>query len=914
MKKVFLSIIAAVTGAVSWAQVVTTSPAILHENSENVVITYHADQGNEQLKDLQSTAEIFAHIGVVTNNSVDSCDWKYSSEWGDNSDKYKLTYESADTWTLDMGDIRTYFGITDETETVKQIGLVFRTGDMPVDSVGDSIFIDLHPALKISLTSDNVNDFLTETTNEATLTVTASEVCKIELFLNDTIAPPLASAEGEILTHAHKFTETGTFDVIARATCGSDTVSQSLTFRYPKKSEQGDYPGGVPKMGTVKNEDGSVTFCIAAPGKSSVMIIPAWDDYKALDKNAMKYQDYEGNRYFWTTVSGLDETVAYPYFYVVDAKYKIGDPYAKLVLDPLNDVNISSEAYPDMIPHPAGYMKDVALAVYKGDIDEYSWNVTDFQGPEASDLIIYEMLLRDFTGTEGEAKGDGTVRKAIEKIPYLKDLGVNAVELMPIMEFGGNNSWGYNTNFYFAPDKAYGTHDDYREFIDVCHENEIAVILDIAFNQSDSLHPWFQMYPIAENPFYNETAPHDGGVLNDWKQDNQLVQQQWKDVLQYWLKEFKVDGFRFDFVKGLGDNGSYGKGTDVYNQSRVDRMKALHSYITEINPYAYHINGNFADAKEENAMGTDGQINQTSVNDASGQFVEATQSGSNTSRFLATNDSRDWGTTVSYAESHNEERLGYITLTEGFEYINENKKFRMHRLGSLAAQMILTPGAHMIWQFGELGNEQSAMIDGNVSTDPKTVSWDHLNDIDRSELLRSYSELCRLRRENPELFTQEAAANMIMKCAISNWISGGRHIKLSNGDKELICVINPSTSIPKRTYSGISFNVNDNNNYIIVSKSYDTEPSFDASAGTVKLQGNSYVVIMSNNAAGVDEDVIAEYNAARVYGGQGEIVVEGRYNIIKVYSITGREYNSLYVPAGLYIVNVDGRVHKVIVK
>lgn len=105
------------------------------------------------------------------------------------------------------------------------------------------------------------------------------------------------------------------------------------------------------------------------------------------------------------------------------------------------------------------------------------------------------MLFRDFTGTEGEANGNGTVRKAIEKIPYLKGLGINAVELMPIMEFNGNNSWGYNTNFYFAPDKAYGTHEDYKEFIDKCHEEGIAVILDIVFNQSDGLHPWVSDVP-----------------------------------------------------------------------------------------------------------------------------------------------------------------------------------------------------------------------------------------------------------------------------------------------------------------------------------------------------------------------------------------------------------------------------------
>ena len=86
----------------------------------------------------------------------------------------------------------------------------------------------------------------------------------------------------------------------------------------------------------------------------------------------------------------------------------------------------------------------------------------------------------------------------------------------------------------------------------------MAVILDIVFNQTDGLHPWYQMYPIASNTFYNGSAPHAYSVLNDWNQDNPLVQQQFKDALKYWLEAYHVDGFRFDLVKGLGSNQSYG--------------------------------------------------------------------------------------------------------------------------------------------------------------------------------------------------------------------------------------------------------------------------------------------------------------------------------------------------------------------
>ena len=141
----------------------------------------------------------------------------------------------------------------------------------------------------------------------------------------------------------------------------------------------------------------------------------------------------------------------------MDGTISVGDPYANLVLDPDNDKYIPASVFPDLPAFPADKVPNVCLAVYRSDLNDYDWQVKDFKGVDKDNLIIYELLLRDFTGTEGKALGDGTVRGAIEKIPYLKSLGINAVELLPITEFSGNISWGYNPNFYFAPDKAYGT-------------------------------------------------------------------------------------------------------------------------------------------------------------------------------------------------------------------------------------------------------------------------------------------------------------------------------------------------------------------------------------------------------------------------------------------------------------------------
>ena len=914
MKKILLVLVAMIFATASLtAQIVTTSPAILQENSKNVVLTYHADQGNKGLMGLASSTGVYAHIGVITNKSTGSGDWKYGpASWGDNSAKYKLSYVSTNKWALNIGDIRSYFGITDANETVKQIAIVFRTADNAKEgktAAGGDIFVDVHPAgFQMQATTSASSYILTSSTNAVTFDIATTENAKLEILINNTVVS--SNASGSALTYKHTFSSLGDYEVVARATNGSTTLTKTMSFCYPNNSTAQNYPGGVPKMGSVTNADGSVTFCLAAPNKKNVMIVGSWDNYKAMDKNVMKYQDYNGNRYFWTTVTGLDANKAYPYYYAVDATINVGDPYAKLVLDPWSDKWISKDVYPNIPEYPIEHIEGIMLAVHKGNIDKYNWKVKEFKAPESKDLIIYEMLFRDFTGTEGAADGNGTVRKAIEKIDYIKQLGVNAVELMPIMEFNGNNSWGYNTNFYFAPDKAYGTHDDYREFIDKCHAEGIAVILDIVFNQSDGLHPWYQMYPISNNPFYNETAPHAYSVLNDWKQDNALVQQQWKDALQYWLKEFKVDGFRFDLVKGLGNNSSYGGDTEKYNQSRVDRMKQLHAWMKEINPNAYHINENLAGTSEENAMAADGQLNWSNNNNGAGQYAMY-YSDADCSGFYAPNWSRTWGSTVAYAESHDEERLGYKQTAYGNgATVKKQVAARMARLGSVAAHMLMTPGPKMIWQFGETGNEQTTKnTDGGNNTDPKTVNWNYLTDANRKGLYDSYSELCWLRRSNADLFTQSASTSTNLKA--SDWNNGFR-IHLNNGAKELICVTNPFPS--EKTFSNIPFSNSTNSNYKIASQTYNKSASFSASSKTVTIPGHSYVVIVNTKVnTGVDTVIEAE-DTVKVYGGNGQIVIEGEYNNAAVYSVSGQAMGTLEVPAGIYIVNVDGKTTKVAVK
>lgn len=857
MKKFFVIAFAAMLCAfAAGAQIVTTSPELLQESSENVVLTFHADSpmGNNGLKGVTASTAVYAHVGAITNKSNGA--WKFAPEWLDNSAKYKLTYVSANTWNLTIGDMRTYFGMTDAAEHVEKIALVFRdaTGSKEgKTAAGGDILVNVAPEGYQMQLKHNASSLIIKSTTTITFTAVVSEASNITMTVNGTQFGSVSNSDR--LVASHKFSAYGNYDIVATSTAGGKTISQKLTVVYPAPSEAGTYPGGVPKMGAVRNSDGTVTFCLAAPQKTSAVLVPSWDNYEILGKNSMKYQDYQGQRYFFVTVSGLDNTSYYPYYYLVDGTYKVGDPYARLVLDPYSDKWLEN-TWPGMPEYPYDKFDDVMLAVYKGNFDT-DFNFDSFTIPDKENLIIYEMLIRDWNGTEGKANGEGTINMARSRIGYLKNMGVNAVEVMPVMEFNGNNSWGYNTNFYMALDKAYGSPQQFKSFVNECHQQGIAVILDIVLNHSDGLHPWYQMYPISSNPFYNQTAPHDYGVLNDWKQENPLVQQQWKDVLQFWLKVYNVDGFRFDLVKGLGT--SYPSGTEAKNDSRIAVMKRLHANMMEVKADAIHINENLAGNTEENEMAADGQLNWNNQSNNSISFANGNASSADLSYYDSEKCSRTAFSTVSYAESHDEQRMGYAQNTSGVSAVKGKKEVSMKRLGQVAVQLLMTPGPKMIWQFGEFGADENTKNSSGNNTDPKKVIWSYAEDADRAALASTYNAMCNLRTDNPELFTSGATFETT---GFGNNLTTMRQMRVAYGNKEVVAVINPLTSTASRNIPVSLAKTISKTNYQVINASKGQENISFLSSSTlaVSLPGNSYVVFATSNVAGVD-DIVADDTA-----------------------------------------------------
>lgn len=503
---------------------------------------------------------------------------------------------------------------------------------------------------------------------------------------------------------------------------------------------------------TISND--SLAFVLFAPKKQSVYLIGDFNNWIVSDNYKMKKS---GDR-FWIKIGNLVPGKEYICQYLIDNSIRIADPYAKKISDPTYDSQISSTIYPGLISYPAGKTTGIAMTVSTA-VDNYSWNVTNFSVTDKQKLNIYEILIRDFTE-------QSSINGVKAKIPYIKSLGVNAVELMPFNEFEGNDSWGYNPSFYFAPDKAYGTATDYKSFIDLCHTNGIAVIMDMVLNHSYGESPLVKMYMSgskvsADNPWYNVNSPNTSYSWGyDFNHESLYTKQFVDSVCSYWIKEYKIDGFRFDFTKGFTNTAGDGQ---AYDASRIAILERMVSEIKKRKSDAIVIFEHLTDNSEEKELAEYGimlwgNINY-SMNEATmgwGEELNGTALKGDIS--WASYKQRGWNipNLVAYMESHDEERIMYKNEQYGKSVTGYDiKQIPVGLQRSKAAAVILfsLPGPKMIWQFGELGYDYklgSSMEDGRLEKKP--VRWDYYDVAERRALHDVFSAMFNL-RVNESIFT-----------------------------------------------------------------------------------------------------------------------------------------------------------------
>ena len=725
---------------------VTSNPAI-PTDTKTITITFDATQGTAGLKDF--TGDVYAHTGVITNKSTSSSDWKYViAPWATNLPKAKLIRVSTNIYTFEISpDIRSFYGVP-TGETIKQLAFVFRSSDGLKEGKalgGNDILMTVYSdGLNISISSPTQINIFGK--NEPfTFTASTSTNADLKIYNNNN---QIASQPGNSISTSVTIPDAGNYWLKVTATANNTTVRDSVYVCIRENTITESRPPNI-LSGINYINDQTVILSIYAPYKNNIFVVGDFNEWRP-DNN---YQMKKDGDYFWVTLNNLSLRKEYIFQYLIDGNLQIADAYTDKVSDS-EDKNIPSSVYPNLPGYPAGKAVDRASVLQTGQTP-FQWSIPTYTVPEASKLSIYELLIRDFTTEK-------TYKAVQEKLDYLKKLGINTIELMPFSEFEGNSSWGYNPNFYFAPDKAYGTKDNLKSLIDECHKQGFIVIQDMVMNHSYGSNPMVKMYwnntlnrPAANNPWFNETSPNPVYSWgSDFNHESPATQEFVDRVTKYWLTEYKVDGFRFDFTKGFTNTPGDGSG---YDASRIAILERMADKIWEVNPKAYVILEHFAANNEEqvlssyhNGMLIWGNENYNFCEAAMG-YNESGKSDFSWASYQKRGYSKPG--LVAYMESHDEERQLFKTITYGNSLGDYNTKNLTNALerSQLATTFFMSlAGPKMIWQFGELGYDISIDQGGRISEKP--VHWEYLDDQERMKLFNVYSAMLRL-RERYDVFS-----------------------------------------------------------------------------------------------------------------------------------------------------------------
>lgn len=826
------------------------------DETDAITVTFTV---NETAFGVGSSHALYLWAWSFDSNNV-SMDAPTNGTWTASNAANKLTYVSSSagmgTYTFTMNTVKSFYG--NRPNPLSKIGFLVKTLNGSVQSQ------DI--MLNVGRFQFNLTNPLAGSTNIVSsgtvvnITGTASMPANYVIKANGTPVYS-SSAASTSLSYGYTVTQDATIDVVATNAADGTVVTKSFTVSLSIPVDSAPMPAYMRQgINYDPNDPTKVGLALYAPGKPYVHVIGSFNNWTVSGNYLMK-RDTTNTNLYWIEVSGLTPQQIYTFQYRIADGTRVADPYSTLVLSPYDDqwINQNATVYPNLPPYPAG--QDFEVSVVQTQKPAYPWVVTNFAKPAKENLIVYELLVRDFTAQQ-------TWQSLIDKIAYLKTLNINAVELMPVMEFDGNNSWGYNTGFHNALDKAYGTPEKFKEFIDVCHQNGIAVILDIALNHATGRSPLVRMWmndpdgdgygdPSASNPYFNQVATHSYGVFNDFNHSKAETKYYVNRVLEQWIKEYKIDGFRWDLTKGFTQNCTAGDDacTNNYQQDRVNILKAYADYQWSWDPTSYiifeHLGTDSEEAQWANykigegkgVMMWDKQTNPYNQN------TMGYATGSNFNRVKYTAHGFSERRALSYGESHDEERIMYKNLNFGAAGAN-TLAAALERQKSYGAVFLTVPGPKMIWQFAELGfdksiftcvngtvNTDSDSIPGDCKLDPKPSAFGLGYDVDtaRKSVYDTWAKILAIRLSNEVFNTKNftvESGNLMPRIYITNTAAASalqNVVILANFTTSTQNIV-PNFPIGNKTW----FNLMDNSSFFVS----DTTAPITIEAGGFRIFGD----------------------------------------------------------------------------
>ncbi|HNP17810.1 MAG TPA: alpha-amylase family glycosyl hydrolase [Fulvivirga sp.] len=717
----------------AFAQKVSVSPSISPEffaADEPITITYNVT--GTSLSSLteawlwlwlpdQSNVNVASNVNPANSNTTATNPAKFTKSVEGGVHKFTITITLTD--------------FTDKSkEEISEVGMLIKGNDWSNGQSTDYV-TSVSTGFELKLESPANNYGFYTSGQSINVVAKTSEPATFNFYLDGNLE---STVNGTTLFEtSHGVIDDGLVHKLkVTANNGTDELERTYSYTIPPTPQQVSIPSGLIPGINYTSDNTTATLVLLAPNKQNVFVVGDFNDW-SLDNNYLMHQD--GER-FWLTINNLSPTTEYIFQYLIDGKILVADPYTDKVSDPWDDKDIDSETYPNLISYPDGKTSYRASVLQTGQTP-YAWQTPNFVAPAKEDLVIYELLVRDFDERH-------SYRAVMDRLDYLQSLGINAIEFMPTNEFEGNQSWGYNPNFYFAPDKYYGTKNDFKALIDECHSRGIAVIIDLVLNHSFNSSPLARMYwndtggrPASDNPWYNEYSNFENpdaqwGV--DFNHESIYTQNLVDSINSYWINEYKVDGFRFDFTKGFGNNFKSNSGDSwgsLYDAQRIALLKRMTDKIREVKSDAYVIFEHLAENKEEQELANYGIMLWGNMNHTYRDLAKGKPSS--LISLLHTNRGWDEPNLVGYMESHDEERVAWdvfktTDLTQGLQRLKLN-----------AAFFFTVPGPKMIWQFGELGYDEEL---NNDRLGIKPTHWEYFDDPQRKELFDVYSSLIQLKK------------------------------------------------------------------------------------------------------------------------------------------------------------------------
>lgn len=753
------------------------------EVDESITITLDINSTATDCDGFTSPNKVYMHSGV--GDSDNAFNISVVGNWGQDDGVGQMTSQGSGIYSITLVP-ETYYGLTPtQAANAVLMGMVFRNedGSQEFKASGCNDFIFEIGTFQVSLTSPSDDTTIINSGDD--LAISATNIggnASYTLSANGSVIDTDGSTNSYSYTVTN-ITENTNYELVA--VLDGTTITKEFSVLIDPGSNIGIMPTNY-QDGITYIDDNTAVLVLYATGKDFVYLAGSFNNWQPDSNYAMK-KDVTRNNKFWIELTGLTPGQVETYQYWVADKtptanspslVKVADPYSTLVLSPFDDPFIPTSTYPNLPVYPAGQEREVT--VLQTGQTAYNWQVTNFEKPKKEDLIIYEVLVRDFDA-------DRNYQDLIDRIDYFKNLNINAIQLMPVMEFEGNESWGYNTSFHMALDKFYGTEEKFKEFIDVCHQNGIAVILDIALNHAFGRSPMVRMWmndpdgdgwgdPSSDNPYFNEIAQHSYSVGSDYDHSNPRTKDYVKRVVKHWIEEFNIDGFRWDLTKGFTQNCENNEGcTNSYQQDRVDVLKEYADYSWSLDDDHYVIFEHLGSENEEKEWANyrfdegKGVMMWGKMTDPYNELTMG-QNGNKNINGIGHNSRPSFNgpRVVGYPESHDEERLMYKNLafgnTSNASHNVQDLNTAISRMSAMAAVSVMVPGPKMIWHFGELGMENSIFTcnngtvnlpgggDGDCKLDTKpqpqwTNNW--LADAVRGAVYDDWSKLHKLKTDEP---------------------------------------------------------------------------------------------------------------------------------------------------------------------